>query len=117
MGGFHGKCLRIDLTTKEFSVTTFDKDLLYTYLGGRGIGAYVFNKEIDNDFNPFDEKSPIVLSVGPLTGTKIPTSGRSSMTFKSPLTGLINDSNAGGKFGISLKACGYDTVIIKGNSH
>lgn len=116
MGGFHGKCLRIDLTTEEFSVTTLDKDVLYSYLGGRGIGAYIFNKEVYSDFEPLNEKAPIVLSVGPLTGTKIPTSGRSSMTFKSPLTGLINDSNAGGKFGTSLKACGFDTVVIQGRS-
>jgi aldehyde:ferredoxin oxidoreductase len=38
------------------------------------------------------------------------------VTAKSPLTGILGDSNSGGHFGPELKWAGYDHVIIEGRS-
>jgi len=57
-----------------------------------------------------------VFLAGPLTGTKAPTSGRFCASFKSPLTGTIADSQAGGAWGPWLKKAGYDAAIIEGKA-
>jgi aldehyde:ferredoxin oxidoreductase len=53
---------------------------------------------------------------GPLTGTKVPLSGRHEVVAKSPLTGVYGESDAGGRWGTELKRAGLDGVIITGKS-
>jgi len=53
---------------------------------------------------------------GPLTGTLVPSSGRVDVVTKSPETGLLGGSNAGGFWGPELKWAGYDGIIIKGKA-
>jgi len=49
---------------------------------------------------------------GPLTGTAGPAVGRYVICAKSPATGLWGESNAGGYFGVELRAAGYDAKMI-----
>jgi aldehyde:ferredoxin oxidoreductase len=67
-------------------------------------------------FDPFDERMPLIFSVGPLCGTAAPTSSRMSVVSRSPLTGTIFDSSVGGKFPLKLKQAGYDAVMITGKA-
>jgi aldehyde:ferredoxin oxidoreductase len=59
---------------------------------------------------------PLIFASGPLVGTEAPTSGRSSVISRSPLTGTILDSSVGGRFGTELKKAGFDLIEITGIS-
>ena len=45
----------------------------------------------------------IVIATSPTTGTKMPTSGRMHMNYKSPLTDAYGSTNGGGRFGVDIK--------------
>ncbi|MBS3817506.1 MAG: aldehyde ferredoxin oxidoreductase family protein, partial [Candidatus Thermoplasmatota archaeon] len=50
------------------------------------------------------------------TGTSVLTSGRFSVSSKSPLTGTIADSNVGGFFGSEFKKAGLDALVVQGKA-
>ncbi|HHY45794.1 MAG TPA: aldehyde ferredoxin oxidoreductase family protein [Firmicutes bacterium] len=116
MDGWMGKSLRIDLATGAVSKNDIDPLLLNSYLGGRGLGVRTLFDEVPPDIDPLSPGNKLIFATGPLTGTKAPTSGRSSLVTRSPLTGTIFDSNCGGWFGPRLKSCGYDMLIVEGSS-
>jgi len=55
-----------------------------------------------------------VLAPGLLSGTAAPSSGRLSIGGKSPLTGTIKESNAGGQTGQYIARLGIAAVILEG---
>jgi len=116
MYGWAGKILRINLTDKSINEETIEESLLQRYIGGRGLGARVLYDEVGPGTEPLSPDNLLIFAAGPLTGTKAPSSSRYSMTTKSPLTGTICDANSGGKFGVFLKKCGLDAIIISGKS-
>ncbi len=116
MYGWHGKVLRVDLTRGEVESQPLDPQVLRQYLGGRGLGVYFLLKEMDPACDPLDPGNLMVMSVGPLTGTKAPTGARYMITTKSPLTGAITCSNAGGQFPAALKKAGWDAIVISGKA-
>ncbi|MFH1422468.1 MAG: aldehyde ferredoxin oxidoreductase family protein [Planctomycetota bacterium] len=117
MNGWIGKILRVNLSDGSIREEAADKAVWPQYLGGRGYGAYVLFNEVGPDIKPLDEKNLLIFATGALTGTKAPTPSRYSVTTKSPLTGTICDANSGGKWGVELKKCGYDALIISGKSN
>jgi len=66
--------------------------------------------------DPLGPNNKLIIAVGPCNGTLVPGSARCTVAAKSPLSGLIGDSNAGGAFGAELKYAGYDLVIIEGKA-
>lgn len=116
MYGWMGKILRINLTSHQYTTEKLDKNLRENYIGGRGLGTKIIYDEVPADTDPLSADNKIVIAVGPLTRTKAPTSGRMSVSTKSPLTGTILDSNAGGFWGAVFKGTGYDAVILEGKS-
>jgi aldehyde:ferredoxin oxidoreductase len=116
MNGWHGKLLRIDLTGKSIKEEPIPVDVLKSYLGGRGIGVKYFVDEVNPKTDPLSPGNKVILGTGPLNGTTVPVTGRFAAVSKSPLTGTIFDCNSGGAFGVYLKACGFDVVIIEGKA-
>ena len=47
MKGWIGKILRVDLTTGVLEDELLDSKVVKDYIGGRGIGIYYLNKEMD----------------------------------------------------------------------
>ena len=117
MNGWMGKILRVDLSGEKTRVQALDPKVAREYLGGRGLGIYYMNREVDPTCDPFSPENLLIMSTGPLTGTRAPTGGRYMITTKSPLTGAITCSNSGGKFPTELKKAGFDAVIISGKAH
>lgn len=116
MDGMFNKILEINLTTYSISTIKLEEYLLEEYIGGRGLGVKLFTDRVNPTIDPLSDKNVIVLTLGPITATKVPTSGRFSLVTKSPLTNSIFYSNTGGDFGVYLKRCGLDGVIISGSS-
>ncbi|MDD2422116.1 MAG: aldehyde ferredoxin oxidoreductase family protein [Heliobacteriaceae bacterium] len=114
--GWMGRLLRVDLTRERVTRETLPATLLYRYIGGRGIGARLLFDEVGPETGALTAGNKLIFAVGPLTGTKVPTAGRYSLTTKSPLTGTGFESNAGGFWGVGLKKCGFDVLVIEGRA-
>ncbi|MHA1518978.1 MAG: aldehyde ferredoxin oxidoreductase family protein [Promethearchaeota archaeon] len=111
-----GKILEINLTTKKHQVKMVDPALEERYLGGTGVAAAIYASNVDPLIDPYDEKNPIIFSVGPFCGTSVPFCGRHFVLSKSPLTGLLGESSSGGFWGKEFKHTGYDHLYITGKS-
>ncbi|MFW5790888.1 MAG: aldehyde ferredoxin oxidoreductase family protein [Bacillota bacterium] len=114
MDGWTGKILEISLRDRSYREISLSEDYYLEFLGGRGLGVRLFLDYAVPGVDPLSGDNPIIFATGPLTGTIIPSSGRLAVISKSPQTGTIFDSNAGGFWGVELKQAGYDAIIIKG---
>jgi aldehyde:ferredoxin oxidoreductase len=114
MPGYAGKCLKVNLTTREIFIYKTPEDLCDQYLGGRGIGVSLINDRITYNYD--SPEMPLIFATGPLVGTAAPTSGRMSVVSRSPLTGTVFDCSVGGRFGTELKRAGFDFIEIIGVS-
>ena len=116
LNGWMGKVLRVNLSKKEILTEPLTEELRYNFIGGRGINSKILYDETGPNTDPLGPENRLIIGAGPLTGTPVPTSGRYTVTAKSPLTGILGDGNAGGTFGAELKYAGYDHLIIRGRS-
>jgi len=117
MKGYVGFILYVDLTSGSSRKEKLAEDLARDFIGGKGLGARILYSEVPPRMNALDPKNILIFATGPLTGTLTPTSGRTTVITKSPLTGIFLDSGFGGHmFGPSLKYAGYDLLVLKGAS-
>jgi len=114
--GWTGKILRVDLTGGKVDVEQLDMKTAKEYIGGRGLGIYFLNKEINPGCEPLSPDNMLVMATGPLTGTITPTASRYMVMTKSPLTGALTCSNSGGQFPKEMKRGGFDAVLFTGRS-
>ncbi len=110
------RLLRVDLSEWKAREERVPERLLRKFIGGRGLGAYLALKEIPAGIDPFSPENKIYVLTGPLTGTGAFESGRYHVVGKSPLTGILGDSNSGGQFGPWLRFAGYDGIVLEGAS-
>lgn len=116
MKGYTGKILHIDLTAGTFTVEKPDERFYRTYIGGSCMGAYYVMKGMAKGIDALSPESVLVFSVGPITGTNISGASRHSVTGKSPQTGGIMASEAGGYWAPELKKAGFDGLVITGRA-
>ncbi len=112
MYGYTSRSLHIDLSSGRITIFDTPQDLMVKFIGGRGAGVALAGRRITRNFD--DQAMPLIFATGPLVATATPTSGRSSVISRSPLTGTICDCSAGGKFGTELKRAGFDLIEIVG---
>ncbi len=117
MDGYTGKILEVDLDTSRLVDRSTDEKTARKFLGGKGLGLKILYDDFKPDVDPLGPDNIMVFATGPATGTSFPTGGRYHvMAMKSPLTGSIGSSNAGGRWGPLLKASGYDAIVVRGAS-
>lgn len=112
MNGYTSRSLIINLSSGKTEIINTPSALTEAFIGGRGFGVALIGKKIEQDFSSPD--MPLIFASGPLVGTAAPTSGRSSVISRSPLTGTICDCSVGGRFGTELKKAGFDYMEITG---
>jgi len=116
-GGYAGKILEIDLTTKKISTQQLDPKWAEQFIGGNGFAAKLLYDKVSVKTDALSENNALIFMIGPLQGTRIPACGsRTAIVTKSPLTNLFMGSYFGGHFGAELKFAGYDGIIISGKS-
>ncbi|HHV56375.1 MAG TPA: aldehyde ferredoxin oxidoreductase family protein [Firmicutes bacterium] len=115
-GGYMGRVLRVDLTQGAIEQVELSEEEARTYIGGSGLGAALLYRETGPETDPLGPDNLLLFFTGPLTGTKVFTSGRYAVVTRSPLTGIWAEADAGGKFGPRLKAAGFDGIAIKGRA-
>lgn len=83
-------------------------------MGGRGLTSTIVAAEVPPTCHPLGPNNKLVFAPGLLSGTVAANSGRLSAGAKSPLTGGIKESNAGGTSAQFLARCGCKALIIEG---
>ncbi len=112
--GFHGRILQVDLTSSEIWLDEKSDDFYRTLVGGRAVVAYYLLSETSQNVEALSPENLLIFAPGILTGTSLPGSGRHGIGGKSPLTGAIASTEAGGWWGAELKRAGLDGIVIRG---
>jgi aldehyde:ferredoxin oxidoreductase len=86
------------------------------YIGGRGLAIKYLMEGMDPKADPLSPENLLIMATGPLTSTPAPTGNRYMVVCKSPLTGALANSNAGGTFPTMMKRSVYDLFIFEGRS-
>jgi aldehyde:ferredoxin oxidoreductase len=115
-GGYMGKILFVDLSTREIREETPSESLYKDFIGGSGLGSRILYTRQKAGVDPLGPENILGFVTGPLTGTPAVTGARYQAVAKSPLTDGWGDANSGGYFGPSLKIAGYDAVFVSGVS-
>ena len=112
--GYHGRCLKIDVSTRSSVVVDIPNQVLKDFMGGSGLGTWLLLEHCPDGVDPLAPESPLVFVFSPLVGSPLTTSAKFAVLSKSPLTQRINDSLSSSGFAIAGKKCGYDAIMIVG---
>jgi aldehyde:ferredoxin oxidoreductase len=118
-GGFTGKILRVNLTTK--AISTLDTAKYAEFGGGHGMGSAIFFDLAGSQlpFTAFDPRNLVIMMASPFAGTFMPGSGRCEVQGLGPGLYPIEwfaHSNFGGRFTAQLKFAGWDGIVVEGAS-
>jgi aldehyde:ferredoxin oxidoreductase len=116
MFGFAGKILHVDLSAQRISVEAPPEDFYRTYVGGSAMGAYYLLKNTPAGADPLGPENTLAIMLSAATGVPVSGQSRANATAKSPLTGLVGDSQTGGFWPAELKFAGFDGIVITGRS-
>jgi aldehyde:ferredoxin oxidoreductase len=116
MGGYMGKLLVVDLTSRQLKDESLDPALVHDFVGGAGYAARYLYDELGPDTDPLGSENTLMFMTGPLVGTRAPSCGRHEVCGLSPLTGIWAEANSGGFWGAELKFSGYDGIVVRGKS-
>jgi aldehyde:ferredoxin oxidoreductase len=106
------RVLYIDLG-KEESWVEDRQDLFDQWMGGTGVGIKLLMEECPEGVDPLSPKAPIIFCIGPLNGM-FPVATKMVATFKSPLTGELGESYAGGRLPMAARFAGHEAIVIRG---
>ncbi len=110
----NNKIMRIDLSSFKSEVYE-DSKLFDKYLGGTGVATKLLYDMNIKNIDPLSPESPIILAIGPLNGI-YPIATKTIAMFKSPLTGNLGESHAGGRLFMSMYDAGLSAIVITGKS-
>ncbi len=108
------KVLTIDLSNYSYEVEDRN-DIFEEWIGGVGVAVQLMKEELDPKADPLGEDNVIVFATGPFTPA-YPLASKTVAMFKSPLTGNLGESHAGGRTAVAIANAGYGAIVIKGAS-
>jgi len=85
----------------------------WEHLGGRGLSARILLDEVEPTCDPLGPQNKLIFAPGLLVGHMLSSCDRISVGGKSPLTGGIKESNAGGTTGLQMALMGIKALIIE----
>jgi len=106
------KIFRVNMN--DLSAKVEDVPAEWAGLGGRGLTSTIVAAEVPPTCHPLGENNKLAFAPGLLSGTAAANSGRLSAGAKSPLTGTIKESNAGGTSAQLFAKLGIKALIIEG---
>lgn len=109
------KVAYVDLSGE--SVEIRDRSDLSRYFGGAGVAFKLLSEyeDILRDREALHSEQPIIFSKGFFTGI-YPCATKVTAAFKSPLTGELGESHAGGRLSYAMANAGVDAIVIEGAS-
>ena len=117
MLGYAGRILQVDLTTGKVRIEKLAEENAKQYIGGIGLGMKLWLVNSKAGVDPLSPENPLVLALGPVSGTMFPTGGNGhAFISKSPATGGVGEAVSHGTFGAELKRAGFDAIIFTGKA-
>lgn len=125
--GYHGVVLNINLTTGKSERVAIPPEDLDKFVGGQGLGMKILWDRLKQPgVNPLSPENPLIFMPGPFSGLPVPSSSRTCVVTKSPITSplksdyphasTVSYSNMGGFFGPEVRFAGYDGIVITGKA-
>ncbi|MFQ5761728.1 MAG: aldehyde ferredoxin oxidoreductase N-terminal domain-containing protein, partial [Candidatus Bathyarchaeia archaeon] len=111
-----GKLLRVDLTRRRVSEETVSSEMYRRFLGGRGVGVALLYDAVKPRVDPLSEDNVLMFVATPLNGTGAPSFVKYTVETKSPLTGTVLMTLAGGHFAAELRRAGLDAIVVEGRA-
>ncbi|KON79882.1 MoaD/ThiS family protein [Azoarcus sp. PA01] len=108
-----GLTLFVDLERRETRRKYLPRDVLQTFLGGRGANMYLLYNLLQEERDALDPEVPLIFGAGTLTGD-MPAATRGNFTSRSPESDAILDTNGGDYFPSFVKRHGYDHIVLYG---
>lgn len=108
------RVLYVDLGARRYSIER-RPELFQEALGGTGVAIRLLEEECPQGADPLGPDNPVILAVGPLVGL-YPLASKTVAMFKSPLTGNLGESHAGGRSAVALRMAGYGALVVRGAS-
>lgn len=108
--------LHVDLADRRIWKEPLAGEMRKEYIGSRGINAALLWRELKPGSDPLSPENPLIFGPGLLTGSHVPSSGRTTVTCKGPATNLYLKTNVGGHWGAALRFAGYDHLVVHGRS-
>jgi len=118
-GAYAGKLLRVDLTRKKCWAEPWSPEDMREQLGGVGLGAMILYRETARGKGNASWDHPdnrLILATGPLAGLPVWGTGALTVITIGAGTNGPTSTQANGFFGANLKYCGYDAIVIQGQS-
>lgn len=106
------KILRVNMSDLGPRTETVPRE--WAGLGGRALTSAIIAREVDPTCHSLGDKNKLVFAPGLLSGTSGVNTGRFSAGAKSPLTGTIKESNAGGLAAQMFARLDIKALIIEG---
>jgi aldehyde:ferredoxin oxidoreductase len=114
--GYAGKILHVDLTAGSLEIEEPPEELYRTYMGGSALGLYYLLKNTPAGADPYGPENTLAFMLSGITGAPIAGQSRATVVGKSPITGGVGDSQAGGFWPAELKFAGFDGIVVTGSS-
>jgi aldehyde:ferredoxin oxidoreductase len=117
--GYAGKILHVDLTSGTMNVETPPEAFYRKYMGGSAMGMFYILRDTPPGLHDPEHhgallpENVLTIMTSVTTGTPISGQSRINVNAKSPLTGAIGDSQAGGFFPAELKFAGFDGILTR----
>lgn len=105
------KVWRINLREQTFSQEEVPQ--AWERLGGRALLARILVDEVNPTCDPLGRENKLIFAPGLLVGHKLSSCDRISIGGKSPLTGGVKESNAGGRTGLQIVQLGIKALIVE----
>lgn len=116
MNGYAGKILHVDLTSGTLEIEEPEESFYRKYYGGSAMGMYYLLKHTPPEADPLGAENTLSFFISAPTGAAISGQSRATATAKSPINGLVGDSQSGGFWPAELKFAGFDGIVIRGKS-
>ena len=108
------KFIRVDMSRGSIHSEEVPKP--YLGLGGRCLTSTIINAEVPPTCDPLGKDNKLIFAPGLLSGTNLVNTSRLSVGAKSPLTGTIKESNAGGTIAAALGHLGITAIVVEGQA-
>jgi aldehyde:ferredoxin oxidoreductase len=115
--GYHGRYLRINVSSGRAESIPLSEDVLRRFIGGVGLGSWLLHREAPAGIDPLDPRAPLIFAFSALVGTPLTTSAKFAIVATSPLTNRLNDALSSSHFALSGKRTGADALVLVGRAH
>ena len=102
----------IRINTKTGKISSSPMEEKYKPYGQRGLIDRFLLDEVDPKCDALGAENKLIVTTGTFAGTSFPVSGRISVGGKSPLTGTIKESSAGGMVGPMMASHGIKMIVL-----